>query len=121
MAGKSRRSRLVVTAEQLQRLRSIGQSAKAPAREVLRANILLRYDAGESVAQIARSLNTTRKSVAKWVNRALSAGTDAALKDAYHRPKEPVITEEGRAWVIHLACSKPKDLGHAAELWTRSA
>jgi transposase len=31
-----------------------------------------------------------------------------------------VITEEARAWVIHLACSKPKDLGYAAELWTRS-
>jgi hypothetical protein len=44
-----------------------------------------------------------------------------ALKDAYHRPKEPVITEEARAWVVLLACSKPKDLGYAAELWTRSA
>ena len=48
-------------------------------------------------------------------------GSDAALKDAYHRPKEPVITEEAKAWVIHLACSKPKDLGYAAEVWTRSA
>jgi hypothetical protein len=31
-----------------------------------------------------------------------------------------VITEQARAWVDHLACSKPKDLGYAAELWTRS-
>jgi hypothetical protein len=48
-------------------------------------------------------------------------GSDAALKDFYHRPKEPVITEEDKAWVIHLACSKPQDLGYAAEVWTRSA
>jgi len=48
-------------------------------------------------------------------------GPEAALKDTYHRPKEPVITEEARAWVVHLACSKPRDLGYAAELWTRSA
>jgi hypothetical protein len=121
MAGRSRRPKLVLTPEQRQQLRSIGQSAKAPAREVLRAQILLRYHAGEPVAQIARGLRTTRKSVAKWVNRALAVGPEAALKDTYHRPKEPVITEEARAWVIFLACSKPKDLGYAAELWTRSA
>src|SRR5882672_1065125 len=30
------------------------------------------------------------------------------------------ITAIARAWVIHLACSKPKELGYAAELWTRS-
>jgi len=32
-----------------------------------------------------------------------------------------VITDDAKAWVVHLACSKPKDLGYAAELWTRSA
>jgi hypothetical protein len=121
MAGKSRRPKLVLTPEQRQQLGSIGQSAKAPAREVLRARIFLRYHAGEPVAQIARSVHTTRKSVAKWVSRALAVGPEAAIKDTYHRPKEPVITEEARAWVVYLACSKPRDLGYAAELWTRSA
>jgi transposase len=62
----------------------------------------------------------TRKSVRKWIDKALAMGAEAALKDAYHRPRAPVITEEARAWVIHLACSKPKELGYAAELWTRS-
>jgi hypothetical protein len=51
----------------------------------------------------------------------LAVGADAALKDAYHRPKAPAITEDGAAWVVHLACCKPKDLGYAAEVWTRSA
>jgi transposase len=32
-----------------------------------------------------------------------------------------VITGEARAWVVHLACSKPKEHGYAAELWTRSS
>src|SRR5665213_3231355 len=31
------------------------------------------------------------------------------------------MTEDAKAWVVHLACSKPKDLGYAAEVWTRSA
>jgi transposase len=63
----------------------------------------------------------TRKSVAKWVSKALAMGSGAALKDAYHRPKEPAISEDAKSWVAHLACSKPKDLGYAAEVWTRSA
>jgi hypothetical protein len=45
----------------------------------------------------------------------------AALKDNYHRPKEPVIGDDAKAWVVHVACSKPKDLGYAAEVWSRQA
>src|SRR6202022_3526323 len=65
-------------------------------------------------------MEITRKSVRKWIDKALAMGAEAALKDAYHRPRAPVITEQARAWVVHLACSKPKELGYAAELWTRS-
>jgi hypothetical protein len=48
-------------------------------------------------------------------------GIEAGLKDAFHRPKEPVITGADKAWVVHLACAKPKELGYAAELWTRQS
>src|SRR5258708_39746645 len=48
-------------------------------------------------------------------------GVEAGLKDTFHRPKEPLIDRADKAWVVHLACTKPKDLGYAAELWTRSA
>src|SRR5260370_14868070 len=57
----------------------------------------------------------------KWVAKALGVGPMAALKDSYHRPKEPVIGDDAKAWVVHLACSKPKDLGYAAEVWSRQA
>jgi len=63
----------------------------------------------------------TRKSIGKWIARALAQGARAALKDTYHRPRAPAITEEAKAWVVHLACSKPKELGYAAELWTRKS
>ena len=43
------------------------------------------------------------------------------MEDRYHRPKEPVITEESKAWVLSLACTKPKEHGLAAELWSLSA
>jgi transposase len=121
MAGKSKRPKLTILPEELSRLQRLRQTPTAPLREVQRAQILTRYHAGETVAQIARNLHMTRKSVAKWIKRALAVGAEAALKDAYHRPKAPSITEEARAWVVSLACRKPKDLGYAAEMWTRSA
>jgi transposase len=121
MAGKSKRAKLTLTPEELEQLQRLSRSTKAEAREVRRAQILTRYQAGEPVAEIARQVGMTRTSVAKWINRALSIGPSSALKDAYHRPKAPVITEEASQWVVSLACTKPKDLGYAAELWTRSA
>ena len=120
MAGKSRLPKLALSAEQLSELQQLSQSRTAPLREVQRARILCRYHAGETIAGIARAMETTRKNVRKWIDKALAMGAEAALKDTYHRARPPVITEEARAWVIHLACSKPRDLGYAAELWTRS-
>jgi hypothetical protein len=120
MAGKSRLPKLALSAEQLSELQQLSHSRTAPLREVQRAKILCRCHAGETVTTIARAMKTTRKSVRKWIDKALAMGAEAALKDAYHRPRAPVITEQARAWVVHLACSKPKELGYAAELWTRS-
>ena len=121
MAGKSKRSKLVLTPEEVQHLQRLRRSRTAPVREVQRAEILWRYHRGETIAEMVRALKMTRKSVGKWIARALAMGVEAALKDAYHRPKEPRITAEAKAWVVHLACTKPKQLGYAAELWTRRA
>jgi Homeodomain-like domain len=42
----------------------------------------------------------------------------AALDDSPRPGKEPTITEDARAWVVSLACRKPKELGYPHELWT---
>ena len=99
----------------------MARSRTAPHREAQRAAILLGYHAGESITSIGLRLGMTRLSVAKWVARALALGPMAALKDTYHRPKEPAIGDDAKAWVVHVACSKPKDLGYAAEVWSRQA
>jgi hypothetical protein len=121
MAGKSKRPRLVLTSEEQKQIGQLRESQTAPWREVQRARILWRYHSGESVAGIARAVKMTRKSVGKWIAKALAIGVGAALKDTYHRPRAPVITEEAKAWVVHLACSKPKELGYAAEVSTRES
>jgi transposase len=121
MAGKSRRSRLVLSDEDKAELEQLARSRTAPHREAQRASILLGCHAGESIAGIGRRLGMTRLSVAKWVAKALAVGPMAALKDNYHRPKEPAIGDDAKAWVVHVACTKPKDLGYAAEVWSRQA
>src|ERR1017187_6522122 len=121
MAGKSKRSKLVLTPEEVNQLQQLRQSRTAPWREVQRAQILWRYHAGETITEMGRALKMTRKSIGKWIVRGLAQGAIAALKDTYHRPRAPVITEQAKAWVVHLACSKPKELGYAAELWTRKS
>ena len=115
------RPQLVLTQEEVQHLKRLRRSLRAPVREVQRAEILWRYHCGQTIAEIMRTVKMTRKSVGKWIERALAMGVEAALKDAYHRPWQSRISEEAKAWVVHLACSKPKQLGYAAELWTRSA
>src|ERR1700737_2263513 len=117
----SRRPGLLLTAEETKLLDELRGSLTASVRDVHRAQILWRYHAGESVTGIARALKTTRVSVAKWIDKALQMGVKEGMKDTPHKPREAVITDDAKAWVVHLACSKPKDLGYAAELWTRSA
>ena len=121
MPRKPRQTALFLTPEEKSHLDHLRQSRTAPVREVQRAQILWRYHAGETVAQIARALATTRNSVVKWIDKALQMGVMAGMKDTPHKPREAVITDDAKAWVVHLACSKPKDMGYAAELWTRSA
>jgi transposase len=121
MAGKSRRSKLVLSDEDRGELEQLMRSRSVPHREAQRAAILLGYNAGESITAIGRRLGMTRLSVSKWVAKALGVGSMAALKDSYHRPKEPAIGDDAKAWVVHIACSKPKELGYAAEVWSRQA
>jgi transposase len=121
MAGKSKLPALVLTAEELKRLETLSASRAAPVREVERARLLLQYHAGNNPSAIQRALNLSRVTIYHCLHKALEMGLEAGLKDRFHRPKEPVIGPDAKAWVVHLACTKPKDLGYASELWTRQA
>ncbi len=121
MGRTSRRAALVLTDEQRAQLAEVAGSRKAPVREAQRAGVLLRYARGTSISEIRRQLGVSRPMIYKCIDKALAAGVQAGLKDAYHRPYAPEITEEAKAWVLSVACAKPKELGLAAELWSISA
>jgi len=118
MPRKTLRPKLQLDESQRQKLLKISQSRTAPIREVQRATILLKYADGEAISGIKKELNVSRPTIYKCIDKALAAGIETGLKDKYHRAKDPVITEEAKAWVINLACTKPKDHGYAAEIWT---
>lgn len=121
MARTSNRNPLTLTPEQRQRLQEVARSRTHPVRAVQRAHILLAYAERTPIADIARLFHTTRTTVYKCLDKALAMGWEAGLHDLYHRPKAPVITAEAKAWVVALACTKPKEQGLAAELWTQHA
>jgi len=121
VAGKSKLAALNLTVEEVQRLEALRASRAAPRREVERAQILWHYQRGQNPTAIQRLLKVSRVTIYRCLHKTLAMGVEAGLKDTFHRPKEPVISAAAKAWVVHLACSKPKELGYAAELWTRRA
>lgn len=80
--------------------------------------MLLAYADGETVSAIARMLDTSRPRVGRCIDRALQLGPPAALEDLKRSGRPRSFTPEAVAWVVSLACQKPKDFGYSYELWT---
>jgi len=121
MARKTKRAALMLTDEQRSMLKERAGSRTAPIREVERGKILPGYADGASVSELMRRVRVGHPMIHRCIDKALAAGVAAGLKDAYHRPHEPEITAAAKAWVVSIACTKPKDHGLAAELWSISA
>ena len=121
MARKSGRAPLTLSIEQRAMLEGLAGSRTAPLREVERAKVLLAYAQGRAPTEIQRLLGVSRPTIYKCIDKALAAGVNTGLRDRFHRPHAPQISDEAKAWVIDLACRKPNSLGMAAELWTLSA
>lgn len=107
--------------EEIKKLRVIANSRTLEKRKIDRAKILLYYNEQEEITKIAKKTGVGRPAIYKCIDKALAMGFEAGLEDLPHSPKKAEITLEAKAWVIHLACTKPKDLGLAAELWSRQS
>lgn len=118
MSRKCQRAPLRLSDEQRKQLTSISRSRTAALREVERAKILLLYADGASISKIQSALHVSRPTIYKCIDKALAVGVESGLKDKYHRPKDRTITAAAKAWVINLACTKPKEHGYAAEIWS---
>lgn len=119
MPRSTRRAKIGITEEKQKELQAIVQSRTAPLRKIQRANILLKYAANTPISTIQNEIHVSRPVIYKCIDKTLAMGLEAGLKDLYHSPKKPIITEEAKMWIINLACSKPKEYGYAAEIWSR--
>ena len=59
------------------------------------------------------------KTVRKWIKRVLDLGVKEGLIDKSRSGRPQDISAESRAFVISLACMKPKNLGYPHEIWTQ--
>lgn len=118
MPFQRQRPDLLLTDEQRSTLKMVSGSRTDQQRRVERARILLAYVDGESISAIARRLGTNRRKIDRLVDKALELGPLAALDDLKRRGRPADITPEARAWLLALACRKPRELGYSYELWT---
>jgi transposase len=118
MAAPRRIIELAIGATERIALEAIARSRTDWACRVQRARILLAYHANPSTYAVGAAVGVTHQTVQRCLDRAVKLGVMAALDDSPRLGREPTITDEARAWVVALACRKPKEVGYPHELWT---
>ena len=118
MAAWRRAIELAMVPDDVARLTSIARSRTEPASRVERARMLLAYQDDPSFFAVGQALGVHHQTVQRCVERAVAFGPMEALDDRPRPGKEPSHTAEAKAWLVSLACQKPKELGYPHELWT---
>jgi len=96
--------------EQRQHLEKLTSSGKAPARQMKRAQILLKSDLQTkwSYEQIAEAFDVSAVTIATVRKTFIEHGLEVALqRKKPEREYEHVLDGEGEAHLIALACSQP--------------
>jgi poly-gamma-glutamate capsule biosynthesis protein CapA/YwtB (metallophosphatase superfamily) len=103
-----------LSAEERGRLHALIQKGKAPARQVLKARILLKADVSEagdawSDSQIAAALETSIDTIARTRQQLVEGGIDAALtrKHSANSARKRIFDGAAEAKLIALTCSPP--------------
>lgn len=118
MAAWRRAIELALAPEDVAKLTSIARSRTEPAGRVDRARMLLAYRDEPSFFAVGQALGLHHQTVQRCVERAVAVGPMEALDDRPRPGREPSTTAEAKAWLVSLACQKPKELGYPHELWT---
>jgi len=115
----SLRPKLSFTQQELDYLTKLSRSRNQTASIVERSKIVLLSYQGKNDTEISRELKVDYKTVREWIKRVLDLGVKEGLVDKSRSGRPQDISAESRAWVVSLACMKPKDLGYPQEIWTQ--
>jgi poly-gamma-glutamate capsule biosynthesis protein CapA/YwtB (metallophosphatase superfamily) len=116
IAKQSAVKRYIVTlsADERKRLNTLIQKGTSPARQVLKARILLKADASEageawSDSRIGEALDTSIDTIARTRQQLVEEGLDAALtrKHSPNSARKRIFDGAAEAKLIALACSPP--------------
>jgi transposase len=119
MSRISRRPKLSFTQKDLDYLIKLSRSRNQAASIVERSKIILLSFQGKNDTEISKELKVDYKTVRKWIKRVLDSGVKEGLVDKYRSGRPQDISAESRAFIISLACMKPKSLGYPHEIWTQ--
>jgi hypothetical protein len=103
-----------LSGEERERLNALIQKGRGPARQLLKARILLKADASEtgeawSDSQIAAALDTSVDTIARTRQHLVEGGIDAVLtrKHSPNSARKRIFDGAAEAKLIALACSPP--------------
>lgn len=85
------------------------RSGSRSARMVVRAQVLLKSDAGLTDGEIADDVGLAERTVAEIRKRFCTGGLERAISDAPRSGKPPAFTVKQRQQVIALACTDPPE------------
>jgi transposase len=114
MAAWRRAIELALAPEDVAKLTSIARSRTEPASRVERARMLLAYRDDPSFFAVGQALGVHHQTVQRCVERAVAFGPMEALDDRPRPGREPTTTADAKAWLVSLACQKPKELARHA-------
>ena len=115
----SLRPKLSFTQQDLDYLTKLSRSRNQAASIVERSKIVLLSYQGKNDTEISRELKVDYKTVREWIKRVLDLGVKEGLVDKSRSGRPQDISAESRAWIVSLACMKPKDFGYPHEIWTQ--
>ena len=105
---------VTLSADERKRLNTLIQKGTSPARQVLKARILLKADASEageawSDSRIGEALDTSIDTIARTRQQLVEEGLDAALtrKHSPNSARKHIFDGAAEAKLIALACSPP--------------
>jgi transposase len=101
--------RINLTEEERKELVRLTTTGRHAARQVMRARILLKADAGLKDEQIAEHLDVTARTIEKVRKQGALEGIEATLTPKKRPPGKPKLDGEGEARLVQLACSAPPD------------
>ena len=116
MPFAAKRQPLILSPEDRARLEELRRSRSAEKRSVVHAATLLDCDSGMSDRAVAAANGVNRHTVALCASKFLQFGREAALGDLPRPGQSRRIPDDAIAWVLDLACQKPKDQGYSYEL-----